>query len=352
MKPALLAAIGSGRRIGPPALVPRTPLGPFPQPQNYELPTLEPYARDLYTYRGNFCGLRMPGAPWPIPGGNDANSTCIMACLLDNYPRAFQDRYLQAYAEAGYTHLQRSIGHSIYYGHSVADHIELSRRAQRLGLWCDEWLMGGGEGDSWPFKLRDQTVAYWKPLLNPYIGQLLDAGVIDHACVGWQLDQFNIPGNALIEIIQYVAQRLPRSIPLYTHWVNEALAWWKTGGEIWQDEYQMINVQDRFTWWQAMNPYLTGGHHQGDTHMARTDLKLYQDKMRDTAEPFANGRMGVSLRTGTARALQLVAFESTAQEQFDGSCPEIEGDMIGYVLSAITNGNYGNGGRRLDGTAL
>jgi hypothetical protein len=57
---------------------------------------------------------------------------------------------------------------------------------------------------------------------------VLKAGVIDLSCVGWQLDQYNVPGNPLIAIIKYVAEALPRSVPLYTHWANEALAWWLT----------------------------------------------------------------------------------------------------------------------------
>jgi hypothetical protein len=33
---------------------------------------------------------------------------------------------------------------------------------------------------------------------------------------------------------------------------------------------------DRFTWWYAMQPYLTGGHHQGNTRMA---INEYQDRL-------------------------------------------------------------------------
>lgn len=324
----------------------RAPLGPLPQPADYELPTPRAYARDLFSYRGQFCGLRVADAP-VVPGGNDQNPSLVMACLLDNYPRAVQDRFLQQYAEAGYTHLQRSIGHSLFYGHPIAEHIALSKRAQQLGLWCDEWFLGG-DG----LMARDQTVDYWRPILDPIIAALVGAGVVDTACVGWQLDQYNQPGNVLIGIIAYIADALPQSVPLYTHWVNEAQAWWKTGGEVWTDRFQTLTVRDRFTWWLAMQPYLTGCHHQGDTHMARTNLKLYQDKMRDTTEPFADGRMGRSWRNGRDEPFVLTAFESTAQEQFDGSCGELEGDMIGYVLSAVATGGYGNGARRPDGTAL
>lgn len=348
MTAASLLVIDGGRR-SPPPLVPRAALGPWQQPKNYALPAPRAYVRDLRYYRGNFSGLHFGDAPI-VPGCNEAHPELVMACLLDNYPPAFQDRYLLAYAQSGYTHLQRSIGHSLFYGGTVASHIALSQRAQSYGLWCDEWFMGGGEGDGWAFKARDQTLDYWAPLLQPIIADLLNAGVVDTACIGWQLDQFNIPGNVLIAIIAWIADMLPQAAPVYTHWVNEAMAWWKTGGEVWTDRTGSRDVHDRFTWWLAMQPYLTGAHHQGDTHMARTDLKLYQDHMRDTTEPFADGRMGASQRDGV-RPFVLDAFESTAQEQFDGSCGELEGDQIGYVLTAVATGGYGNGARQPDGTA-
>jgi hypothetical protein len=350
---------GGGGTITP---IKRAPFGPAPQPIDYRnvLPFTPP-GRDLHFYRGNFCGLTIPGAP-PVPGGNDSNPEMVMACLLDNYPPVVQDQYLLAYAQAGYTHLQRSLGHSLYYGHSIEDHIILSRKAQGYGLFCDEWWLGGGEGDDWTFKSRDKDAAYWAPILQPYVDQLVGAGVVDCACVGWQLDQWNAPGNPIISIIAYLASALPQSVPLYTHWVNEALAWWKTGGEVWSDKYQTVNVDNRFSWWGAMQPYLTGGHHQGDNQIALTNPKLYQDKLLDTLDPFggdqSKGNMGQSQRGGVLRPFSLVGFEVMAQFEFDARASELQGDQAGYYVMCTTShtglamGGYGNGARRPDGTAL
>ncbi len=191
---------------------------------------------------------------------------------------------------------------------------------------------------------------------------MLAAGVVDSACVGWQLDQWmqDSPGNKTISLIALIADALPSTVPVYTHWVNEALAWWKTGGEVWTDKYQTINVVDRFTWWQAMAPYLTGGYHQGDTAMAVNDPKLYQDKLKDTLDPFndGKGRMGLSLRSGTPVPFRLVGFEGTGQGQFDGWISEETGDSRGYLITCTTGAGgtglsgYGNGARRPDGSAL
>lgn len=361
----IAAAAGRGRTPIPP--IPRPPLGPFPQPMDYDhaLPFTPPTGPDLYFYRGNFCGLYMPGAP-VIPGGNDRNPNLMMAALLDNYPRDWQKAYLQKYANAGYTHLQRSIGHSLYYGGSVQSHSELSKRAQGdYGLFADEWFIGGEA-----LNRRDENVSYWKPVLAPIIDQLLAAGAIDHACVGWQLDQYNQPGNALIGIIAYIADALPSTIPLYTHWMNEALAWWRIVGrrpdgseigEIWTDRFGAFEVANRFDWWRVMGPYLTGGHHQGNCTMARTDPGLYTAKMADTLDYFAGrtdkGNMGQSRRNGV-RNFALTAGEYVAQDVFDGTCTELEGDGVGYLLLCMRGWNgshlsgYVNGARMPDGRRL
>jgi len=363
--PILVGLEPNGSQLGPQIPpVSRAPLPPFHQPVNYPttLPFHPPTQRDLAFYRGNFCGIRVLGAP-AVPGSNGDNPECVMACLLDNYPPEIQHAYLLQYAQDGYTHLQRSLGHALYYGHSLEDYIALSRVArEQYGLFCDHWLMGGGEGADWTFKIPDQTVDYWRPLLAPYIDALVVAGVMDCCCVGWQLDQFNIPGNVLIGIIAWMGQYLPQSVPLYTHWVNEALAWWADKGETWNDAFTGSTfVDNRFTWWWVMQPYLTGGHHQGSNEMALNDPKQYQDRLCDTLDPFggntSKGNMGQSWRGGV-KPFALTAFEVTAQFQFNGACSEDQGDLAGYVLMCTKSGTglpiagYGNGARMPNGKAL
>jgi hypothetical protein len=354
----------------------RAPLPPYPEPVDYKtvLPFTPPAGRDLHFYRGQFCGLRIPHAP-TVPGSNGANPSCIMACLLDNYPPAIQEQFLDLYTAAGYTHLQRSLGHALGYGHSIDAYIALSKKARSVGLFCDHWFIA----NEFPGFQWNADASYWGPILDPYIDQLLDAGVVDLACPSWQMDQVmgGAPGNATISIIAHVAKKLPPAIPLYTHWMNEALAWWrKVGtnadgsdiGEVWSDEYQTIEVHDRFSWWYAMRYYLSGGHHQGNTRML---CKEYQDRLCDTLDFFGDeddrdtgkGDMGQSVRSGEPRPFALTVFECSAQDQFDDTpsnahaISEDEGDQRGYILMSTTSPwghlrGYGNGARRPDGSAL
>jgi len=360
--------------------IPRNPFGPYPPPVDYKtvLPFTPPAGRVLDFYRGQFCGLRIPGAP-VVPGSNAANPSCIMAALLDNYPEDVQEQFLESYAFAGNTHLQRSLGHALGYGHTIDAYIALSKKVRsQYGLFCDHWLIA----NEFPGFQFNQDASFWGPKLDPYIERLLGAGVVDLACPSWQMDQvMNMaPGNATISIIAYVAKKLPPSIPLYTHWMNEALAWWKKVGtnpngsdigEVWVDPQYWpngIEVHDRFSWWYAMQPYLTGGHHQGNTRML---CKEYQDRLCDTLDFFGDehgrdtgkGDMGQSIRTGTPRPFALTVFEDSAQDQFDDvpsnpyAISEVEGDQRGYILMCTTSPwghmrGYGNGARRPEGTAL
>lgn len=352
----LLSGRGGKKPSPVPAWPSKEPRSPFtlPQPVNYDhvLPFTPP-GRDLYFYRGNFCGLTVPGAP-PVPGGS-SYTDLMMACLLDNYPFEWQDKFLEKYSKY-FTHLQRSIGHSVFYGHPLSEHIALSKRVQQAGLFADEWFLGAEA-----FNTFRAPVDYWRPIMDPIISAMLDAGAVDHACVGWQLDQFCADGNPTIEIIKYFAERLPKEIPLFTHWVNEALAWWKDGGgEVWTDQYGSTLVRDRFSWWYVMQPYLTGGHHQGDVDMALTNPQLYQDKVKDTLDYFRGrtdkGNMGQSRRSGSAKDFSLTIFECTAQGRFGQNgrnngkpwVTEAQQAQTGYILSCTTSfngkgvGGYGN----------
>lgn len=320
-----------------------------------------PFDRDLYFYRGNFCGIRIPGAP-VVPGSNPSNPECVMSALLDVYPDWVVDQYLEIYFRY-YTHLQRSLGHALYYT-DFERFKAVSRRVRATGLYNDVWMIA----NEFPGFRFNQDASFWQPKLDPYIDAMLGEGLIDLACPSWQMDQvmMEAPGNPTISIIAYVANKLPRNIPVNTHWMNEALAWWKTGGEIWTDPLHWPNgimVDDRFTWWYAMQPYLTGGHQQGDTQAALHRTADYQSSLCDTLDYFAGrtdkGNTGKSQRRVDAgEDFRLNVYEDSAQDQFDGKTSESVGDGVGYALTCTHGwGNshlsgYGNGARMPNGLYL
>lgn len=345
----------------PPA--PRAPLPPPPAgAYDRTLPFTPPTEPSVFFYRGNFCGVRVPGVAilegmsgYTLPGwranavGSGMNPP-IMA--LDHFRYVAQGRWddleqiLRTHQAAGYTHLQCSMCHAQLFGLSVDQYVEYCGRVRQWVPFLDQWGICEDQG------VKDAEWATWEPRLRPWLDAIHSNGLADLACVGWQLDSFNAPGDPIIGIIKGFANEFtPRGVPVGTHWVNEAGGWWQTGGSP-----QYPNVVDRFTWWQAMRGFLSFFHHQGNVDM---DLGLYQAKLCDTLNPFGDGRMGTSGLFGD-RPYSLVVYECSAQAQFDvGSAhyqTEDQGDQRGFYLvcthAASHAGGYGNGGRYPDGRAL
>lgn len=342
--------------VGPirPPYIPRGPLPPFPPgAYDHDLPFTPPAGPNRVFYRGDFCGVRVPGLPllpemsgYTVEGWRDnavgGLNPPIMALDITRYWHISRDLVLEnlnAHATRGYTHLQCSVGHAIEQGLSIDDYIEYSKLVQTIVGYADHWFLGGGpwsakdKNGHWT-EARDRDAAYWAPILDPWIDALLANQAIDCACVGWQLDGGNKENEPIQSIIDYFADKLrPHDVLIGTHWLNEAGAW--------------NNPMDRFKWWQHQSGKLTWFHHQGDVNM---DIPLYQAKIVDTLNPFGDGRMGAP------NTFALVNYEYAAQSQFDLRASEDEGNLRGYLLSctkaASHVGGYGNGARRPDGSIL
>jgi hypothetical protein len=334
---------------------PRAPLPPFPAGSYDRVLPFTPPSRDVLFYRGNFCGVRVPGVPslpesagYTLPGGD---KTLIMSLEIFRHTPEWQDEILRQHAIRGYTHFQFSIGHAIEQGWPIDQYVTLAKRAQdRFGLFADHWFLGGGPWGWWRGRTdqnRDRDAAYWAPIVDPWIDALLANQAIDCACVGWQLDAQNKEsdtrtGNGPLQsIIDHFADKLaPLNIPIGTHWINEAGAW--------------NTPMDRFAWWKRQRNKLTWFHHQGDVNL---DVPTYQAKLCDTLNPFGDGRMGRSGLFGD-RPFGLVVFEDSAQAQFDDPTRNTEdmGDQRGLLLcctkAAASVSGFGNGARMSDGSPL
>lgn len=302
-----------------------------------------PGGADKFFFRGDWCGIDLPGAPF-VPGGPSPNTQVMMSALLDRYPADVRAEYLALYA-GWYTHLQRSVGHALAGGASIQQYVDLSLQAKRLSLHADHWFLAGQ--DCWGDDCRDRDYKYWAAKLDPWIDALLDAEAIDTACVGWQLDGYNIPGEPIKGIIYYIADRLtPYGIPVYTHWINDAGGWWAAGS-------------NRFEWWQQMRGRLSGMHLQVDT---RAPMKPIQEAIRALAIPFNNGQTGTSGLFGD-KPYTCVFTEYAAQDRFDQKPGDPthsimsvdqadERGFLGLCTKGFPVGGFYGGGRGPDGSVL
>lgn len=320
------------------AQVMRAPLPALPAGSyDHDLPVF-PTSPDLLFYRGNFCGIRVPGVPG-VPGGVNAtvpggDTSLVMASHLDRYPIEWQHRILETYASYGYTHFQQSIGFSEDAGKTIPEYVATAKLIQSYGLYVDHWFLGAGK-----YNTRDMDRTYWAPILQPWFDGLFAQSAVDACCVGWQLDGFNKEDAPIQSIIDYFAEQcVPRGIPLATHWINGAGTWTAT--------------LSREQWWRNQKGKLSWFHHQGPTASQGSTVPDYQARLCDTLNPFGNGRFGTSGLFGD-RPFGLVVYECSAQDQYDERSTEAEGDQRGMLLcctkaSAQVSG-YGNGARRQDG---
>jgi len=175
--------IGGGSAFAwPPAPRPTLPL----PPGNYDkvLPFTPPAGPDKLFYRGNFCGVRVPGmrllpgmAGYTVEGWKDnkigGKNPPFMSIDVPRYTDDERQAILQAHADRGYTHFQLSIGHAIEQGLSIADYVSFANLVQSFGFFADHWFLGGGD-----FNARDMGADYWRPLCQPWIDALLAEGAI------------------------------------------------------------------------------------------------------------------------------------------------------------------------------
>lgn len=368
----------TGAGVPPPSVWPPPPRAPLPPdpPGQYDrvLPFTPPSQPDKLFYRGNFCGVRVPGIPllpgmagYTVPPWNQNQAPfCppIMAQdLMFYWAKGLTDAvssYFQVYLRDGYTHLQVSVGHAVEAGLSPDQLVAFCWAAKSAGIrFLDFWWLGGGpwgwdseRPDIHP-ENRDRDWAYWWGVIQPYWQAVLS--LMDCCCVGWQLDGYNTADPRQIDstwqapiqniIDGFAALCVPLEIPIGTHWRNEAGAWPSP-----PNPYGL--PVDRFGWWKRQHGELTWFHHQGDVNL---DIGTYQAKLVDTLNPFGDGRMGTSGLFGD-RPYSLIVYEDSAQAQFNLYMNEDEGDQRGYLLScthaASHVGGYGNGARLPDGSVL
>lgn len=338
------AMSGSGARASfpwPPARQPALP--PFPAPVDYPTTILltPPSGPSLAYYRGNFCGVRVPGveikpgmagytlSPQPSP-------PLVMDLDIFKYrDQASQARIFQAHVDRGLTHFQFSLGHAVEQNWTPQDFLSLVESWRALGGFADLWWLGGA------WMARDQPWSYWLSVMRPWLDVLGPAGVIDHACIGWQLDQYNSPSSLLTVIrgLGALLKAFPSQPLIACHWINDACAWWDdtTGA-------QTPPIANRFDFHRVL-----GAEGLLDRDFLQVDVNA------PPAGP-QGGFQGVvrDLRRALVGSQQVVAYEFSAQNQFDdpNEVTEQTGSMRDYLACCAGAFGYGNGGTFPDGSIL
>lgn len=335
---------------------PRAPLPPFPSPTETQpgdpqagcwthdafataLPFTPPSTPTLAFHRGNFCGHRVPGAPY-VPGGCQDGSL-IFTWFLYEYSEEWQNKILDSYQAAGYTHIDFHRAAWMGYLEGVPGcerlvALDLVRKCVARGLYVIVNLAI----DNGP---PDETD--WKS----WVDGLISAGM-QIGCLSWQADQRMSP----LELCDYIEWAAPylhdRGAIVSIHWINEACAWWDPADSPFEPNTCMrYQVCDRF----SFQVWATG---KIDFHYSQYNVDA---AVLDT-QPGEGGLIGAIqdvLESLTTQ--QLVVSEYEAQAMFDNPRERLEEycDLKGRSMLTVkydgrTLSGYLNGARQPDGSAL
>jgi hypothetical protein len=266
--------------------------------------TRPPFAPAPRFWRGNMCGVRVPGVE-PVAGGA-ADPSLVLSWFYDRYTVASRALIREAWAERGLTHVLLSWPDSRAAGQSP----------DQFAATCDELLAVG----FYPCvmlssKLYDPAdVAGVLANIAPVLPRLV--GRVPMFCIGWELSIWLQPAQvqALIDAIapQVHATADTR---LYVHF-QEGYSHFAMPGGIFAD------------FWNANVGKLTGVLHQKILKQTPDQYRFDSGGLVDVLQRFA-GNFFVADDSGFGHPFDCVALEITATFQFDGTCSEADGDKLG-----------------------
>lgn len=325
-------ALALDKQVVAPVVVPGTPTStpaPTPGPGSGTTcftslaagqPGGVPAAPNLRWFRGDLCGVEVPGLP-AVTGGA-VNASTVLSWFLDRYSPANQALIIATYKARGYTHFLLSWPDSRSgNGQSIAQFVATCQMVQANGLYPVVFLAS-----------KDYDGVDPNPAsLDAIMAALLAGACVPIACVGWELDLFNTPGAPIQALINHVAATLVPTANLYVHfsqWISS-----------WQANGQLGSV-----FWAANVGKLTGILYQ--RHLVQeASCGDHQARLDDFQVRFGNGAAGWPQDSGFGHPFDTVAFESSASPRFDGGLTEAQararGDQsICTPAVAITSGPY------------
>lgn len=312
------------------------PGGPYAEcwtrdPFDLTLPFTPPATPTLDFHRGNVCGHRVPGAPY-VPGCTAQDPSLIFTWFLYEYPREWQERILDSYQAAGYTHIDFHRADWIgavdgVPGCSDADQTDLIRRCTDRGLYVIVNLATDHAPPSQDDILR--------------AADRYQAAGMEIACLAWQADEL-LTYPDLADYINWAGPALKsRGLRTAVQWVDGACAVWP---------FPQYGVYSRFDFMKWTSDKIDYPYQQFNTEMPLLDV-----------QPGAGGLIGEVQDVLRSLANQkLVACEYGYQSQFDDPSGRLEAycDLKGRALMAtswngrVVEGGYLGGCRQFDGSVL
>lgn len=265
-------------------------------------------------WRGNICGTRVPGLPHVDGGAGDSN--LFLSWFYDRYAPEHRALIRADHKAKGLTHFLLS----------WPDSRAAGRSPEQFQTTCIELIQDGF------FPCVMLTSKVYDPTDTPgilaNIEQVLPllVGIVPMFCVGWELSLWLSP-TTVQELINALAPKItPSGAYLYVHF---------------QQGYGSFQQPGKFfaDFWNLNVGKLHGLLHQKILTQTPSEYRGESGGLVDILERFAGG-FGVNPDSGFGHPFDLVAFEITAQTQFDGSTSEAQGNTLGQwaITTPAVNG--------------
>jgi len=270
------------------------------QHPNPSPPSPSPFKPAPRFYRGNMCGVRVPGLPAIAGGANDPS--LVLSWLYDRYNPEDRKRIRGVWKTQNYLDVLLSWPDSRAYGQTP----------QQFRETIDELLAE----DFFPCPMlcskdHDPHDVYGvKQNIEPILPYLID--VVPRICIGWELSLWLTP-TQVQELIDWLAPMFtPAGTRVYVHF---------------QEGYMAFQQPGQFIadFWKANVGLLTGVLAQ---KKLSHDNAQFRDWIGDCLTRMA-GNFNMPTDSGFGHPFDFVMLEISAQPQFNGGLSEAEGDTLG-----------------------
>ncbi len=254
-------------------------------------------------WRGNMCGVRIPGLPSVLGGSHD--SSLVLSWFYDRYNPTDRTKIRAGWKQRNLTHVLLSWPDSRGVGKSPDD----------FASTCKE-LINDGFFPCVFFYSKDYDppdVSVIKSHASEVLPKLV--GLIPLACVGWELS-INLNPTQVQELIDWFAPQLvPSGCKLYVHF---------------QQGYGSFQQPNKTfaDFWNMQVGKLTGLLHQKILTQNFDQYRNESGGIVDILQRFA-GNFFVVPNSGFGHPFDDVELEITASFQYDGSMDEATGNKWG-----------------------
>lgn len=334
---------------------PRAPLPPFPAPTETQpglpqagcwthdafataLPFVPPDTPDLDFHRGNVMGLRVPGLPF-VGGGTDLDPSFLVTWFLHEYSEADQNKALDAYQAAGYTHWD--FHRAAWMGLMTKEGV--TGCSKETALVCVRKVADRGMFPIVNLAVYDQQAPDPNEL-KPWIDDLAAAGM-RIGCLAWQADQLLTPMQLWAYILWAAPYLHAKGCKVAVHWgaLTDACAWWD------DETCATYGVCNRFDFQRKSDGLIDYPYNQVGVNAAILDNR-----------PNEGGILGNLLDImRSLKSQKLVMGEDDMQAEFNDPMRRLElyGDLKGRCLQTASGfgqrmWGYLNGARQVDGSVL